>query len=199
MSSTFIRIPRERVGVLIGPNGAVKEQIEKALSVKLEVDSATGDVSIELAKDCDDPSKLFRAKEVVMAVGRGFAPEKAFRLLREEDTVLQIIDLREICGKSESDMKRLKGRVIGREGKTRRTIEELTDSNVSVYGHTIGIIGNFEKAQIAREAINMLLRGSQHNTVYRFLHKKRRELKRKMLDLWEKPEDFRRNQSMAKP
>lgn len=186
-SSTFIRIPKERVGVLIGPRGAVKKQIEKALSVRLEVDSETGDVSVELATDCEDPSKLFRAKEVVTAIGRGFAPEKAFRLLREEDAVLEIIDLREICGKSESDMKRLKGRVIGNEGKTRRIIEELTESSVSIYGHTIGIIGDFEKAQIALEAVKMLLRGSQHNTVYRFLHRKRRELKKKMLDLWEKP------------
>jgi len=189
MSSTFIKIPKERVGVLIGPKGTVKEHIEKALSVKLEVDSATGGVFIQLTEECDDPSKLFRAKEVVMAIGRGFAPEKAFRLLREEDAVFHIVDLREICGKSESEMRRIKGRVIGREGKTRKLIEELTESNISVYGHTIGIIGSFENAETAREAINMLLRGSQHRTVYRFLHRKRREFKRKMLDLWEKPEE----------
>jgi ribosomal RNA assembly protein len=72
-------------------------------------------------------------------------------------------------------------------GKTRRTVEELTDTSVSVYGHTIGIIGNIEEVQAAREAIQMLIDGSLHSTVYRFLHRKRRELKKRKFELWEKP------------
>jgi len=187
-ASTFIRIPRERIGVLIGPNGSVKEQIEKALEVKLQIDSSTGDVSIELKPENNDPSKLFRAKDVVTAIGRGFSPEKAFRLLESENTILEVIDLRQIFGKSESDMRRIRGRIIGRDGKTRRIIEELTETYISVYGHTVGIIGDFEKVQIAREAIDMLIKGAMHGTVYRYLHRKRREIKKQMLDLWEKPE-----------
>jgi ribosomal RNA assembly protein len=74
------------------------------------------------------------------------------------------------------------------DGKTRKIIEELTDANICVYGHTISIIGNIEQAQAAREAIQMLINGSQHSTVYRYLHRKRRQLKKKMLELWEKPE-----------
>ena len=188
-ASTFIRIPRERIGVLIGPNGSVKEQIEKALEVKLQIDSSTGDVSIELKPENNDPSKLFRAKDVVTAIGRGFSPEKAFRLLESENTILEVIDLRQIFGKSESDMRRIRGRIIGRDGKTRRIIEELTETYISVYGHTVGIIGDFEKVQIAREAIDMLIKGAMHGTVYRYLHRKRREIKKQMLDLWEKPEN----------
>ena len=188
-ASTFIRIPRERIGVLIGPNGSVKEQIEKTLGVKLQIDSSTGDVSIELNPENNDPSKLFRAKDVVTAIGRGFSPEKAFRLLEDENTILEIIDLRQIFGKSESDMRRVRGRIIGRDGKTRRIIEELTETYISVYGHTVGIIGDFEKAQIAREAIDMLIKGAMHGTVYRYLHRKRREIKKQMLELWEKPEN----------
>lgn len=189
--SAFIRIPKERVGVLIGPNGETKKQIEKALNVELQIESDSGGVTITLAENAEDPSTLFRAKEVVTAIGRGFSPEKAFRLIREEDAVLEIIDLRSIFGRSESDMRRVKGRVIGAEGKTRKTIEELTDTCISVYGHTIGIIGSFDRVQIAREAIQMLIQGSQHATVYKFLHRKRHELKKTMLELWEKPEDFR--------
>jgi ribosomal RNA assembly protein len=185
-ASTFLRIPKERVGVLIGPEGKIKKNIEEKLSVELQIDGEGG-VTLMLAEKAEDPSLLFRAKDVVTAIGRGFSPEHALRLIRDEEAILDIIDLRTIFGRSESDIRRIKGRIIGMDGKTRRTVEELTDTDVSVYGHTIGIIGNIEQVQAAREAIQMLINGSLHSTVYRFLHRKRRELKKKMLEIWEKP------------
>ena len=182
----YIKIPGERIGALVGPEGSVKANIEKKLSVGLKVDSQSGDVQITLQPTAaEDPTVLFRAREVVTAIGRGFSPNHAFRLLDDDETILEVIDLRETVGRSQSDLKRLKGRVIGKEGKTRRIIEELSEANISVYGHTISIIGQADQAAIAREAIRMLIRGSLHGTVYRFLHKKRRELKKKKLELWE--------------
>jgi len=185
--STFVRIPKDRIGALIGPEGRVKERIEKQLSIEMGIDSETGDVTLTLSSSADDPSVLFRAKEVVTAIGRGFAPDRAFRLIQDEDALLEVIDLREIFGRSLSDLERIKGRIIGQEGKTRRIIEELTDADVSVYGHTVSIIADPDEMDIAREAIQMLLQGRQHSSVYRFLHRKRRELKKKKLELWEKP------------
>jgi ribosomal RNA assembly protein len=185
-----VRIPKERVGVVIGPDGTTKKNIEEKLSVELEIDSDAGDVHISVTENATDPSTLFRAKDVVTALGRGFSPEHAFRLVRDEDVLMELIDLRGAFGKSEADLKRVKGRIIGLNGKTRRIIEELTDANVAVYGHTVGVIGTLEQVQVAREAIEMLVRGSMHSTVYRFLHRKRRELKKNMLEIWEKrPED----------
>jgi ribosomal RNA assembly protein len=182
----FVRIPKERVGVLVGPDGKVKQYIEDKLMVKLEVDSELGDVNISLGEKASDPSVLFRARDVVSAIGRGFAPEHAFRLIRDENAVFDVVDLREIFGRSESDIKRIKGRIIGMEGKTRRIIEELSEADVVVYGHTIGIIGTFEQANIARTAIQMLIDGCQHHSVYKYLAKKRREMKKEKLELWQK-------------
>jgi ribosomal RNA assembly protein len=186
-TSTFLRIPKERVGVLIGPEGKIKKSIEEKLSVELQIDSEAGDVTLILAEKAEDPSLLFKAKDVVTAIGRGFSSEHALRLIRDEEAMLDVIDLRTIFGRSESDIRRVKGRIIGMNGKTRRTVEELTDTSVSVYGHTVGIIGNIEEVQAAREAIQMLIDGSLHSTVYRFLHRKRRELKKRKFELWEKP------------
>ena len=184
-ASAFVKIPQDRVGALIGPEGQVKAAIEKKLSVELQVESETGDVTITMPPTAFDPTVLFRAKETINAIGRGFSPERAFRLLDDDEALLEVIDLREALGRSLSDIKRLKGRVIGKDGKTRRLIEELTEASLSVYGHTISIIGSIEQTEVAKEAIRMLLRGSQHSTVYRFLHRKRRELKKKKMELWE--------------
>jgi ribosomal RNA assembly protein len=187
--SVFVRIPKERVGVLVGPDGEVKQHIEEKLSVKLQIESESGGVTAVLNEKADDPSLLFKAKDIVTAIGRGFSPEHAFRLIRDEAAIFDVIDLRDTFGRSESDIKRVKGRIIGMNGKTRRLIEELTEAEVAVYGHTVGLIGTFEQVNAARSAVQMLIDGNQHHTVYKFLQRKRSELKKQKLELWEKPED----------
>ena len=182
----FVKIPRERVGILIGPEGKTKQYIEDKLNVKLAVDSE-GSVTVTLTEKASDPSMLLKAKDLVSAIGRGFPPEIAFRLIRNEDDIYDMIDLRLIFGRSESDIKRIKGRIIGTEGKTRRLIEELTEADVVVYGHTVGIIGGFTQADAARNAVQMIIEGCQHHTVYKYLQRKRTELKKEKLQLWEKP------------
>ena len=184
--NAFVRIPKERVGVLIGPDGKVKRDVEERLQVKLEIESEAGGVEINLNEKATDPSVLFRAKDVVTAVGRGFSPDQAFRLIRNEDVVFDFIDLRAIFGRSDSDIRRVKSRIIGMNGKTRRTIEELTEADVVVYGHTVGFIGTFEQVDIARNAVQMIIQGSEHHSVYNFLQKKRRDIKKQQLELWER-------------
>jgi ribosomal RNA assembly protein len=187
---TFVRIPKERVGILIGPDGKTKQYIEDKLGVKLEIDTE-GSVTITLTEKAPDPSVLLKAKDVVTAIGRGFTPQTTFRLIRNEDDIYDMIDLRLIFGRSESDIKRIKGRIIGTEGKTRKLIEELTEADVVVYGHTVGIIGSFEEADAARNAVQMIIDGCEHHTVYNYLQKKRTELKKQKLELWEKPTEER--------
>jgi ribosomal RNA assembly protein len=184
----FVRIPKERVGVLVGSDGKVKQSIEEKFMVMLEVESESGGVMIVLSEKASDPSLLFKAKDTVTAIGRGFSPEQAFRLLRNDDDIFDVIDLRAVFGRSESDIKRVKGRIIGANGKTRKLIEELTEANVAVYGHTVGFIGTFEQVDVARNAVQMLIDGSQHHTVYKYLQRKRSDFKKQRLELWEKPE-----------
>ena len=180
-----VKIPKERIGVLIGSGGSVRRRIEEALGVKLRVDSRSGDVEIALKDGKGDVSKLYQALNVVRAIGRGFSPERAFRLF-DEDTLLDVIDLREYVGKSENALRRVKGRIIGRDGKTRRLIEELTGVYVSVYGHTVSLIGGFDQLLVAREAVTKLIKGSQHKTVYNFLFRAVRDLKRRRkTEIWE--------------
>ena len=98
----------------------------------------------------------------------------------KQDYIFEVVDLSEYV-KSKDAMVRLKGRVIGKEGKSRRLIEELTECNISVFGKTISIIGPPESAANARQAVESLLRGSTHANVYKWLEKRRRELKRRAI------------------
>jgi ribosomal RNA assembly protein len=180
-------IPLERVGVVIGKEGSTKTKIEDAFNAQLAVQSETGIIDISPRTDSADPTTILRARDVVLAIGRGFSPERALKLI-DDDIVLDVIDLRETLGKNEREIARLKGRVIGREGKIRRMIEEMTNAQVSVYGHTISTLGPYDTVNAAREAIELLLKGKQHSTVYKVLRKIKSESKKKeTLELWQKP------------
>lgn len=178
----MVRIPKERIGVLIGKGGSVKEKIERRCGVSLGIDNSTGGVKIRLEEVLEEADP-FLAIRVVTAIGRGFSPERAFRLL-EESSTLEVIDLRDCVGKSESALKRIRGRIIGMKGKARRTIEELTNTYISIYGRTVSIIGDVEGISMAREAVEMLAGGREHSTVYRYLERVRRRVKMERLGLW---------------
>lgn len=171
-----LKVPRNRVAVIIGKKGSVKQEIEESTKTKLNIDSKEGDIFVS----GEDALGLYTAREIIKAIGRGFNPDIA-KLLLKQDYIFEVVDLSEYVGKSKDAMVRLKGRVIGKEGKSRRLIEELTECNISVFGKTISIIGQPESAANARQAIESLLRGSTHANVYKWLEKRRRELKRRAI------------------
>ncbi|HMD79615.1 MAG TPA: KH domain-containing protein [Nitrososphaerales archaeon] len=177
-----VRIPVERVGVVIGKEGGAKRHLERELGVKLKVDSKEGlvTVSTENAEEGDP----FSATRVIEAIGRGFSPQRSLRLL-EEGAVLEVIDLRDYAGRSTNSLERIRGRVIGLKGKSRRVIEELTRCYLSVYGRTVSIIGEASEVQLAAEAVRSLATGSQHRTVYNTLQKARTRRKMEKMFLWE--------------
>ncbi len=168
-----IKVPLERIAVLVGPKGTIKELIEEKSTSTLNIDSQSGDVEIIDAKD---PLKGMRAVEVIHAIARGFSPEKALRLFEDESLMFETIDLSEIT-RTEKDLQRIRGRIIGKRGKTREIFEALTNVRVSVYGKTVCLIGHPEQNSVAKKGIEMLLEGSSHGPVYKFLEKKRSELK----------------------
>ncbi|MBU0615740.1 MAG: KH domain-containing protein [Nanoarchaeota archaeon] len=168
-----LKIPKERVAVLIGKSGETKTTLERETKTKIDVDSKEGDVTVSGT----DALGLYTVREIIKAIGRGFNPEVA-QLLLKPDYALELIDIVEFSGRSKDSLLRLKGRVIGREGKSRHLIEQMSEAYLCVYGKTIGIIGEPESALIAKQAIEMLLKGSNHSTVYKWLERKRRELKR---------------------
>jgi len=169
-----VRIPKERIGALIGAEGETKAFIESRLNLKLIID-AEGEVSV-VEENPNDPVAGMKALDIVKAIGRGFSPQNAYRLLDDME-YLELIDMKDYVGGKAEHLVRLRARVIGSNGKTRRLIEELTGATMSVYGSTVGIIGQPEQVDVARRAVDMILRGSEHATVYRFLERSRAKLR----------------------
>lgn len=163
-----IKLPKERIAVLIGTKGQTKHEIEALTGTKIEVDGEEGEVEISSKGASFESVQM--ALSIAKAVGRGFSPQNA-KLLADNNYYLDIIDLSDFFGKAEKRLRQKRGRVIGAKGKGRDTIEEMTGVKISVYGKTISIIGTMDGVENARRAVEMLLQGAAHKTVLGFLKK----------------------------
>ena len=184
-----MKIGKDRIAVIIGKNGETKREMEEILGVKIDLDSKTGDCEINqvLNHPNYNPLKLFTAKKIINAINRGFNPIKAMKLL-EVDFDLEIFNLLSILGKSDKRIKRIKGRIIGRNGEMRKAIERYAESFISVYGKTVSLIADYDNLQIARKAVSMLINGMPHHVVLKFLENKFNEKKKEAFKQFYKPE-----------
>jgi len=171
MVEMYLKIPLERVAILIGQKGTTKSSLEKMTGTRISIDSATGDVTIS----GDDAISVMNVCEYVKAIGRGFSPQRAMKLLTE-GYYLVVIDIREIVGRSKKRLPVIRGRLIGRKGRARELIEEYSGAVVSVMGNTVSLIGTEEEIETARVAIDMILHGAEHHSVFSFLEKKKKEI-----------------------
>ncbi|MHB1439608.1 MAG: KH domain-containing protein [Cuniculiplasma sp.] len=174
-NSTNIRIPRDRIGALVGREGKTKGEIEEISGCKLDIDSQQGDVLI-ISGGATDALKIVSTAEVVKAIGRGFSPERAIYLYND-GYQLVVISLREFAHKGSNRINEIKGRIIGRQGKTRQIVEDITDCFVCVYGDTVSIIGDYISMRYALQAVQMIIEGKKQRTVYTFLESRAKELK----------------------
>ena len=172
MTTMYVRIPEDRVGVVIGPGGRTCHEIAERTSTDVQVDSEEG--AVRISGPDSDPARVMQARDIVLAIGRGFSPERAKRLLKE-NTYLGILDIKVTTGKKEkAALRRIRSRVIGTRGEARNRIEQLSGCSVSVYGATVALIGREDELERATRAVELLLRGSEHSTVFHMLARLRR-------------------------
>jgi ribosomal RNA assembly protein len=153
----IVKIPADRLAVVIGKAGSTKAAIQKATKTKIKIDE-----NVEISGQVEG---VLKAVNIVKAIGRGFSPARAFNLLKQ-DWVMEVISLK---GQTPANVKRLFGRVIGRAGTSRHIIEKATGCLISVYGWTITIIGPEEAIGKAVNAVEQLLAGRTHGFVFKKL------------------------------
>ncbi|AEB95541.1 MAG: KH domain-containing protein [Metallosphaera sp.] len=123
-----------------------------------------------------NPYQALKTVSVINALGLGVPVSDAFKLIGEE-YILDVIDLKQLSH-DKAVMSRIKGRIIGEGGKTKRIIQEYTGVTIVVSDHHVALIGTYEQIPIAKKALELILKGKEHSTVYRYLDKAEEELVR---------------------
>ncbi len=157
-------IPEKRAELLV----KIIPEVEKELKCSIKV--AEGNEVVITGEAYDE----YNAKNVIQAFGRGFELDKAYKLLKE-DYFFKYTSLKDFLQKDDH-IDRIKARVIGKDGKTKLYIEEISGADLSIYGNTISLIGTTGQLGIASAALQVLLEGGTHKKAYSIMERMRRKL-----------------------
>jgi KH domain-containing protein len=139
----------------------VAKRLEKELNVTIKIKEK--EVNIE-----GNPEDEYIAGQVVEAVLFGF-PIEAALLIKAEEYLFEILNIKDYTHRK--DLESIRARVIGSEGRTLRTLNQLTDCYFELKGNEVGIIGAPESIKTANDALIMVVQGSKQANVYTFLEK----------------------------
>jgi ribosomal RNA assembly protein len=117
----------------------------------------------------------FVVGEIIRAIDFGFEAEDAL-LLANEDFVLEFINIKEHTRRR--NLEEVRSRVIGTDGKAKRTIEELTGGAIVINENMVGLIVGSEHLESAVQGIVLLIQGAKHGNVFSYLEKQNASLRK---------------------
>jgi ribosomal RNA assembly protein len=135
--------------------------VENKVKIHLEVEK-------DKVKISGSEYNEFLVEQMIRAVDFGFQIEDAL-LLKNEDFVLEFIDIKSHTRRK--NLKDVRARVIGSNGKARKTIENLTGSVIVIKDNTVGLIVDNDHLDTTVQAIESLIQGSKHGNVFAYLEK----------------------------
>ncbi|MEM3372603.1 MAG: KH domain-containing protein [Candidatus Anstonellales archaeon] len=163
-----VLLPKKRYELLLN-NSKIRLHYEEVCEVIVNFEK---DLIITLEGEAD---KVFFAKTVLEAFAKGFGMKTALKILTK-DYSYRIINLKEF-GKNANSLRRIKGRIIGKNGKAKKTIERLTNCKIIVKEKKVAIIGPGEDIEDANESILGIIEGKKHSTIYSILETKNKNKK----------------------
>lgn len=140
-----------------------KNQLEKELDVKITL--CRGFIEIEGEAIAEYP-----ALQVIEAITLGFDIQTSL-LLKDEEYILQKIQIKDYIGKAKQRLIQVKARIIGKKGKAIKTISELGNCSIKLHENLVAIIGMASDAETTLDSVISLIRGSNHSNVYARLEK----------------------------
>lgn len=157
----FLIIPEEKMEILKTRRFNYLRKLRNFIDVTFSIED-------EIEIEGKDSFEVMHTKEIIKAFSRGFSWDDSLYLVSEE-YYLEIIKISDFVGKSKNRLIQMKSRVIGTEGKSKNIIEKYTNSKIAITGKTVSIIGRWNSINIAKNAIEMILNGSKHGTVFKYL------------------------------
>eukprot|EP00052_Salpingoeca_macrocollata_P033411 m.8321 g.8321 ORF g.8321 m.8321 type:complete len:233 (+) comp5103_c0_seq1:114-812(+) len=140
--------------------------IVEHMKLQIRMNTKHRQVEIKTCEATEDPGALQKAADFVKAFMLGFAVEDAVALLRLDELYLDSFDITDVKPLGGEHVSRAIGRIAGKGGKTKFTIENVTKTRIVLADTKIHILGAYQNIRVARDAIANLILGSPPGKVY---------------------------------
>jgi len=141
--------------------------IVEHLGLQIRFNLKTRNVELKICKDTPDIANLQKGADFVKAFIIGFDVEDALALLRLDDLFIEAFEVNDVKPLLKNDhLARAVGRLAGKGGRTKFTIENTTKTRIVLADTKIHILGSYQNIQLARRSICNLILGSPPSKVY---------------------------------
>ncbi len=175
-----ILIPSHRLTPLRANWLKIYTPLVEILKLQIRFNPKTRAVEIRTSEHTVESSALQKAADFVRAFTLGFEIEvltiyvssydiifqDAMVLLRLEDMYIDSFEIKDVKTLNGEHLARAIGRLAGKNGKTKNTIENASRTRIVLADSKIHILGSYRNIRVAKDAMVSLIMGSTPGKVY---------------------------------